>query len=199
MRALDRKFNRAESLLLLVLAVLLAALAYFRFVYIPISEEIERAHAERDALETELMGVELRLAQLTRMRRELDTIGTDGDRMESYNNSKAELSLLNSSLLSARQYSVSFNSVTRDGDQIRRDFSLQFTADDFDTAKSILASLSDSEYRCLLGDVSYAERADAERGGVTVSTTATFYETMVGGTPDAGLPQDHGPQQPPPA
>ncbi len=192
MRPLDRKFNKAESALLLVLALLLTALAYFRFVYIPISEEIERAHAERDALETELLGVEARVSQLTKMREELNLIGTDADRMESYNNSKAELALLNNSLISARQYSVSFSNVTRDGDQIRRNFSLQFTADDFAAAKRILASLTESEYRCRLGDVSYTKLSGSDGESVSVSATATFFETMVGGTPDAGLPQDNG-------
>ncbi len=192
---LEREFNPAERVLLLLLGLLLVLLAYYRFVYRPVYDEIENAHTERVALQTELMAVQTRVAQLTRMREELDSIGTDADRMESYNNSKAELSLLNSSLDDVLQYSISFATVTRDGDQIRRNFTLQFTTDSFEGAQRVLKRLTASEYRCLLGDVQYTSSRNGHDGGderVTVSTTATFFETMVGGTPDAGLPVDTG-------
>ena len=137
----------------------------------------------------------MRVGQLTKMREELDKIGENADRMESYNNAKAELSLLNNALSNAREYSIAFEDVTRDGDQIRRNFSLEFTADSFDAAKAILMQLTASEYRCLIGDVEYTQgRAGAAAGSVELSATATFYETMVGGKPDAGLPQDTGAQ-----
>ncbi len=192
MKTVNREFNKAEKVLLLVLALLLVALAYFQFVYRPISEEISKSHSERDALEIELMGVQARLMQLSKMQEELDRIGTTADRMESYNNSKAELALLNSTLVGAQQYSITFADVTRDGDQIRRSFSLQFRTDSFASAKRILTELTASEYRCLLGDMSYQMDRDRSTGAesVAVSVNATFYETMVGGTPDAGLPED---------
>ncbi len=195
MRIFDRSFNKAESMLLLVLALILVVLLYFKAIYIPAGEAIERAHAERAALETELLGVQMRVGQLTKMREELDKIGGNADRMESYNNAKAELSLLNNALSNAREYSIAFEDVTRDGDQIRRNFSLEFTADSFDAAKAILMRLTASEYRCLIGDVEYTQSRDgAAVGSVELSATATFYETMVGGKPDAGLPQDTGAQ-----
>ena len=41
--------------------------------------------------------------------------------------------------------------------------------------------------RCLIGDM---RCSTDEEGLVTVSETATFFETMVGGTPDSLLPED---------
>ncbi len=196
MKSAHREFNKTEKALIVVLALLLLGLAYYQFAYRPISEEINKAHSERDALEVELMGVQMRLNQLSKMQAELNRIGTDSGRMESYNNSKAELALLNNTLVDAQQYSITFADVTRDGDQIRRNFSLQFTTDSFASAKRILTKLTASEYRCLLGDVDYAlvRTTDASdesvRESVNVSVNATFYETMVGGKPDAGLPAD---------
>ena len=97
--------------------------------------------------------------------------------------------------------------MTKDGDQIRRNFSLSFETDSFAAAKQIIALLSKSEYRCLLGDMQYSvalrrlgenETARVTRTvddvvyaeTVNVTTMATFFETMYGGTPDAGLPAD---------
>ncbi len=189
--SLSREFTPAEKALILALSLLLVGLAYFYFVYRPIEEVIKNAHAERDALQIELVAVQARVAKLAKMREELDGMGEHVDRMESYNNSKAEIALLNNCLVDAEDYSITFTAVKRDGDQIRREFSLQFTTDSFATAKKILSSLTQSEYRCKLGDVRYSSSYNIEgieRVGVNVD--AVFYETMVGGTPDAGLPED---------
>ena len=209
MKILSRDFTLREKILLIVFCLILLALAYYRFVYVPCNDAIALARADRDMYQTQLLGALTKEAQLRRMKTELDSLGElqETSRMDSYNNSKAELSLLNSVLEAADKYSVSFASVTRDGDQIRRNFSLQFTTGSFDAAKQIVARLSESEYRCLIGDMQYtktlrrAEEGEALTGGqwidgvyyfnvITVTTTATFFETMYGGTPDAGLPAD---------
>ena len=209
MKALSRDFTLKEKILLLVLCLILLALAYYRFIYVPSVRAIETANNERDSLQTELLISVTKESQLKKMKDELDGLGElhEASRMESYNNSKAELSLLNTVLEAADDYSVSFAGVTKDGDQIRRNFRLEFKTDSFAAAKEIIEKLSGSEYRCLLGDMRYstALRAAGEKertvGGrwidgkyyfyvITVDTTATFYETMYGGTPDAGLPAE---------
>ena len=207
MKALSRDFTTKEKVLIVVLLVILIALAYYRFVHIPCKEAIQNAHSERDMYETELFAVQKKEAQLRKMKEELDSLGElqSTSRMESYNNSKAELSLLNSILESARDYSITFVNVTRDGDQIRRNFNLSFTTNNYASAKKIISSLADSEYRCLIGDVKYsatvrrAEKDEPTEGGrwvddvyyfdvIRVNTSATFFETMYDGVPDDGLP-----------
>ncbi|MCR4771724.1 MAG: hypothetical protein K5855_05370 [Oscillospiraceae bacterium] len=208
MKVLSRDFTTKEKALLAVLILLLLALGYYRFLHVPCTEAIERANSEREDLQTELLISLAKESQLKKMRAELDSIGElqSASRMESYNNSKAELSLLNGVLETAESYSVSFSGVTKDGDQIRRNFKLQFRTGSFGEAKRIIRQLSESEYRCLLSSIQYVKelkRAPAEQtsGGtvvdgvrynesVSVAVSATFYETMYGGTPDAGLPED---------
>ncbi len=209
MKTLSRDFSTKEKVLLLILCLILLAFAYYRFVYVPSQDAITAAKSERDTLQTELMAVLTKEKQLKSMQDELTEMGEQmqASRMESYNNSAAELEMLNEILERANDYSISFSGVTRNGDQIRRDFTLNFVVDDFAAAKRIIERLSASEYRCLLGDMQYAlqmkrlgfdETAanvrviDETRYAVTVNitTTATFFETMYGGTPDAGLPED---------
>ena len=209
MKVLSRDFTVREKVMLIILSLILLALAYYRFVYIPCNDAIDKAHADRDMLQMELLGAMTKEAQLRKMKAELDSLGElqETSRMDSYNNSKAELSLLNGILESADDYAVSFANVTRDGDQIRRNFSLQFTTGSYDAAEQIIARLAESEYRCLIGDMQYsktlrrAAEGETVAGGqwvdgvryydvITVTATATFFETMYGGTPDAGLPAD---------
>jgi hypothetical protein len=208
MKVLSRDFTLKEKILIFVLLLILVALTYYRFVHVPCNEAIETARSEKEMYDTELLAVQKKEAQIRAMKEELDSLGElqATSRMESYNNSKAELSLLNSVLESAYNYSISFASVTRSGDQIRRNFNLQFTTGSFDAAKQIISSLADSEYRCLIGGVKYssalrrAENGEPTLGAryvdgvyyfdsISVTTDATFFETMYGGTPDAGLPK----------
>ena len=193
MKVLSRDFTLKEKLLLLLLGLILVGLAYFQFVDRPVREALQIAHSEADALSIELSTVEAKLARMRRMRAELDdvTAGGTASEMGSYNNSKAEIAMLNDALSEALQYSITFASVTRSGDQIRRNFTLQLTTDSYETMEHINNQINASHYRCLIGDLrcSATQENDVLEGNITVSATATFFETMVGGTPDAGLPE----------
>ncbi len=187
MEFLSREFTRTEKILIIFLSVLLMALMYYRFLYRPVKQEIEQCNAQRDAMRMELTQVQNRLSQLKRMREELDRLGRIGytSRMPSYNSSEIEISFLNDVLANADQFSISFSNVTRNNDQIRRNFSLRFTTSSYRDAEEILTELTTGENRCLLGDMRLSSSTD---GAASVNVTATFFETLVGGTPDKGLP-----------
>ena len=193
MKVISREFSLKEKILLLLLSLVLVGLAYYQFVDRPVRATVTSAHRETQELKTELKTVEAKLEKMRRMRSEIEdvTAGGTASEMYSYNNSKAEIALLNDILGDTLQYAITFENVTREGDQIRRDFSLQFTVDKYDAVEGVLQALNGSPYRCLIGDVRCSANRDGNimDGNVTVNAVATFYETMVGGTPDAGLPE----------
>ena len=204
MKILSRDFTRAEKIILVILALVLVGLAYYQFVYKMVAESIQKAHAEAEAIRVEMTGVNAKIQRMEEMQAELESIQSNPNAsyMGSYNNSKEELAFLNDVLGGALQYNITFSNVTRDGDQIRRNFSLQFTTEDYASMERIISRLCDGKLRCLINDISYSvsrynySAADRERYGVdwyervNVNCTATFFETMVGGTADAGLPPD---------
>ena len=183
----SHEFSRTEKILIVLLSLLFVVLVYYQFLYKPVKREIEECSAKQEALSAELTQVQTRLAQLRRMQDELDRLGRIGytSRMPSYNNSVEEISFLNTILEPAQEYSITFSNVTRNGDQIRRNFSLVFQASSYELAEQILVDLTSGEDRCLLGDVRYST---GQHDGVSMSVAATFFETLSGGTPDAGLP-----------
>ena len=193
MKALSRSFTLKEKILLLLLSLILVGLAYYQFVDQPVRSALAQAQAEADSLSMELNAVNSKLATMRKMRTELDdvTAGGKATEMGSYNNSKAEIAMLNDVLSEALQYSITFANVTRSGDQIRRNFTLQLTADSYESMEQIINSINESHYRCLIGDLqcSAAHEQYVLDGNVSVNASATFFETMVGGTPDAGLPE----------
>ena len=189
MKIMSRNFTRAEKILLVVLAVVLVALFYYRFVDQTVRRSLASSKAEQESLQLELDAATARVNRMNKMQKEIDSVmeGEQASRMESYNNSKAEVAFLNDILSEAVDYSISFAEVTRNGSQIRRAFTLHYKTERYSDAKDILANLCSGPYRCLIGDAACSIGDD---GVTTMNMLATFYETMVGGTPDSGLPED---------
>ena len=189
MKILSRDFTRAEKIILVILALVLVGLAYYQFVYKMVAESIQKAHAEAEAIRVEMTGVNAKIQRMEEMQAELESIQSNphASYMGSYNNSKEELAFLNDVLGGALQYNITFSN-------------LQFTTEDYASMERIISRLCDGKLRCLINDISYSvsrynySAADRERYGVdwyervNVNCTATFFETMVGGVEDAGLP-----------
>lgn len=198
MKALSHSFSVKEKIAILIMVLILMALGYYYFVDQPVKNGIKEAAYQRDELQAEYDMLTIKVMQLLEMESELDGMDmSDLSYMESYNASKEEMAFLNDLLQAADQYNISFSDVTKDGDQIRRPFTLQFTASSYQTAKEILKKLYDSPNRCLIADVALTgsnEDYNVLSGDVSVSLSAFFYETMVGGTPDSGLPVEKNTQ-----
>ena len=195
---MNRDVNTREKVLLVILVLIILGFGYYRFVDQPVRKNLAKADSEYASIQTELTEVRIKIRELQRMQDEIDEITSGGKDsfMPSYNNAKEELALLNDILNdSVTQYSVAFTNVTRYKDQIRRDFKLDFTAPDYDSMKAVIDKLTGVDYRCMVGDcscnvISVKNQQNEETTTLAVSATATFFETMVGGTEDAGLPPD---------
>ncbi len=200
MKILSRDFTVREKVLMTFLSILLIILAYYRFVDIPVRDGIVDAKSKVEAYNTELNAVNTKIESLRQMQEELDELGTAGRAayMASYNNAEAEYTALNDILSATDEYVITFSDLTREGDLIRREFSIQYTTTGYAAAKKIIFDLENSKYRCRIGDlsVSVGKENDTEadllhwNGRIMVSAKATFYETMVGGTADEGLPAE---------
>ena len=189
MKVLSRDFTRTEKILIAVLALILLALAYYQFVDKNVREAVANAESEAQMLQTELDAVQIKLNTALQIKNNMDQLEAEGKLswMGSYNNSKEEVAFLNGILAGTLKYSVAFAEITRSGDQIRRSFTLEYQTPDYLSAQEIIVKLQESRNRCLVGDVKCTVDND---GYVTVRQSATFYETMVDGVPDAALPQD---------
>jgi len=189
MKILSRDFTNKEKLLLAVLALILLGLMYYQFVDKAVRSSIANSEAEAAQFQTELDAAQARLMRLTQVQNSLTALQEAGNMayMPSYNANKEELAFLNSILADTLQYSVSFANVTRTGTQIRRSFTLQYVTQDYESAQRIVTQLLEGKNRCLVGDMNCSIAAN---GNVTMSQSATFYETMVGGVADAALPRD---------
>ena len=189
MKIMSRDFTRTEKILIAVLALILLGLFYYQFVEKTVRQSIANAQSEAQMLQTELDAAQARLMAANNIKNSMDALEASGQKswMGSYNNSRAEVAFLNTILADTLQYSVTFSNVTRAGNQIRRSFTLEYRTGSYASTHEIMARLCQSHDRCLVSDASCSMESD---GTVVVRQAATFYETMVGGVPDAGLPAD---------
>ncbi len=189
MKLFSRDFTTTEKILIVILALILLALVYYQFVDKTVRTTIENAQSEAMMLETEIDAAQIRALRLRTLKDSMDQMEAEGKLswMGSYNNSKAEVRFLNDLLADTLSYSIEFANVTRNGNQIRRSFKLRYQTGGFRKAREIVEQLRESENRCLVSDI----KCSMESSGVTtLEANATFYETMVGGVADAGLPAD---------
>ena len=190
MKRLSREFTTREKVLLLILAILLVLVVYYYLVDLPLRSQKEQLLSQQQQLTTEYELVHAKYQEYLKMQEDMSHITEDTSVMESYNNRSAEIAFLDKLFSHTRQYSVGFSPVTVTGDQIRRNFSVTYTAKSYEQAVKILEKLADCQYRCVINDISCTGEDDRTLDkAVTISCGATFFETMVERNTDAGLPE----------
>ncbi len=201
MNVLSRKLSSREKTLLVILVLVIVAALYYLLIFQPVTDRINRSKENAASLETQLVALDAKVAQIQRMQKSVEEFTQNGhvvSIMPSYSAGKQELVFLNSTLAASEDYYVGFTSITREGNQIRREFALKFTVDKYSEAENIINILEHSDLRCLISDFSVKpveQEETIENGKVESSCVATFYETMFGGVADAELPEDSAKQQ----
>lgn len=198
MKNITRNFTGKEKAIIAVMLVILLFLAYNQFVDKPINKSIEDEKAEQESLRVQIEAVNKKILGLQQMKNELDELNSSGEKpieMKPYNGSKEERYFLASVLKNTKGWDISIGDCTRSGDQIRRQFSVTFTTETYKKMEWFLTQLTKCPYRCIINSAkcSIQDTRNAEgeeEPEVVVKLTATFFETMVGGTPDEALPKD---------
>lgn len=187
--------NAQTRIAVLVLVFVVLAAAYLLFVDRPVRNGIREAEKERAELESKLALLEMQTNNISGVSEEMSSLRAGGQLswMPSYNSEDAEIDeILELVSKRAPDFSLSLDEVKRSENQIRRGFTLTFTVKKLSVAEKILHGLTHGEIRCLIAntELTWARgEDDAPTGEIEVTIHGTFYETMVGGEPDAGLPE----------
>ena len=180
---MNRAFSTREKVLLVILALLLIGVGYFKLLLEPINESIDHytqlAASEQDAM----LQSTAQLVQLRLMEQELEAIFESGEAvpLPAYDNAEKLLVELNHILAESTDYTLNFGTAeTLNGGYIvRRPLSLQFSAKNYAAARSILRALHDSANVNQISDLSVSLPEDSEKG-VQVTCSVTFYELKNG-------------------
>ena len=150
---LNYSFSKREIALILALILVLVGLLYYRFVYLGISNQVDQYNTAD--LEAQIQLEQLQLIQWEKMQNEIDEAGkVSTSSLETYDNQKAEINLLNDIFEPVIRYNFSFEKPVATGDTVRRNVSVSFTTIDYLSALDIIRQLHDSRFRVLLRDIS---------------------------------------------
>lgn len=183
---MKKKFtlSRREKILLLILAVILLGFGYFRLIHQPVRDGILEATGRQNAAETQLLIEAGKLGQMNRMEQELAELtadkGADAFDLPAYDNMQHIMVQLNAILSASREYRLTFGELQfNDQGLVSRPIQMEFTAESYEVARTIMDQLYGSSFRCRLGNISISSpNKNIGDSAVKVSMTVTFYELI---------------------
>lgn len=175
---MKRKLTAREWTMLGILAVLVLVVGYIVLFYMPTTAARDAALADTETCKQQTETAQARLSEKRRMERELDEIFAQDPNpraLADYDNLQPIMMDLNTILAPTQNYSLSFATVDADQSIIRREISISYTCDSYDTAKTILRMLHNGAYRCMLNNLTIS-RGQGDGGSTSVSGSIVFFE-----------------------
>ena len=176
------KLSAREIVMLTFLVVLVIGLLYYLGFYTPLQDELTSISQQSSQLETQITTAMTKVQKMDEMQDELDVIfsrpANEITEIAPYDNKEVVLNQLYGILSRTQDYSLSFTDpeVQEDG-TVRRNISMNFRCSTYASAKEVIKDLTDSQWRCLVSNLSIASQdEDMMVSGVTVTATITFFE-----------------------
>lgn len=179
---MNRAFTTREKVMLVILALLMIGMGYYKLILEPINTGIEeyntKASEEQDIITTNMMLVQKKKM----MEAELTELFAQGDPtpIPSYDNVGVLIVELHSILDGTVDYSLSFSNTSylSGGYLVRRPIRLDFTAGDYAQARSIINRLHNSVNINQISDLdmTLVQNKDSEESNISVSMVITYFE-----------------------
>lgn len=195
---MNRAFTTREKVLLVILAVLIIGIGYFKLLLEPINTSIENYQNMTASEQDEILVNTALLQKKKQMETELEELFASGDPtpIPVYDNSGKLLVELHRILDKSLDYSLNFSGVsTMDVEYlVRRPVSLTFQASTYAQARAIINELHDSDNVNCISDLSmqinngnldytneiiHWDEDDDSDYYITVSLVITYYERVV--------------------
>ena len=177
---MKRELTAREKTLLLVLAVLVIVLGYYKLIYEPITNQISVCRDNTQQEQLELDDALIRAAQMKKMEDALPELRqkSGGKAIPQYDNSEMLMLELRRTLAGTQDYSLDFSpGTTTQGYLVLRPISLAFQTATYAQAREIIDALSDSAYMNRISDLSI--QTDRNNNGlIQTSLVITYFEIM---------------------
>lgn len=177
---MKRQFSLREQILMVILAILLIACVYYILVEKPVQDTLMDASQRQSEAESQMTIASAQIQKMHQMQTALEQLEQTAQAdVPDYDNAKNVVELLNRAMSVTNEYNLTFQPVTTDGSIARRTIQMNFRCDSYATAKQVLQTLLDSNYRCRITSMSVTGGGgDISQQQVTVNASVTFYEFL---------------------
>lgn len=176
---MNRELTTREKTLLLVLAVLVIALGYWKLVLEPINEQVASYNDMAEQEQAEIDSSVVQLAQMREMQKAVEAQKEAGEvrAIPSCDNSGILMRELYQILANTNEYTVDFSAATsREGYIVLRPVSLTFQTGTYEQARAIINAIGGSDNLNQISDVNIRAGQGASRSAVQTSLTITYFE-----------------------
>ncbi len=176
------KLSARETVMLLFLVVLLIGVGYYMGFYTPWQEDMASISRQSADTDTQITTAMAKVVKMDEMQAELDEIfsrpASEITEIAPYDNKEVVLNQLYGILGRTQDYALNFTDPeVQDDGTVRRNISMSFSCGSYNAAKRVIKDLTDSQWRCLVSNLSIAANEDDMlHNGVTVTATITFFE-----------------------
>ena len=176
---MNRELTTREKTLLLVLAVLVIALGYWKLVFEPINEQVASYNDMAEQEQAEIDSSVVQLAQMRKMQKAVEAQKEAGEvrAIPSYDNSGDRRGGQEQSPPWTPEHTKNFSAATsREGYIVLRPVSLTFQTGTYEQARAIINAIGSSDNLNQISDVNIRAGQGASRSAVQTSLTITYFE-----------------------
>jgi|GEM_PF-526094 hypothetical protein len=154
-------FSKREKVLLVILAVILLAVVYYRFIFVAVNDQVDSLESQIAATEDQITVDTAKSLELKSMQAAIEDYQAAGRSqivMPAYDNITPLMASLNGTLAGTNNFSLSFDEL--DGSEsglVKRGVTLDFTCADYATARSVIDALAKGQYPCSIESVSITD------------------------------------------
>lgn len=175
---MNRELTKREKTLLLILAILIIIIGYYKIVLEPINDDVSMYEGMTLQEETEIDAKNVQALRMSVMEKEIEKAKQNGVKKEvpRYDNSAALLPKLYAIMSAASDYSLDFQDLQTEGNVILRQMDIGFETKSFLQARKIIDKLYDMEYAFEIGDITMQKQSRSGSSSVTTNLNVTFFE-----------------------
>lgn len=187
---LKYSFSAREKVLIVGLSIALIVVAWYRFVFMNIQNQITNIDGQIANVQNQLTSYQTRSAKLEQMRKAVKDYqdqGVDPTFMPEYDNTKSLMAYLQS-VLGATRYNISFDDPTysEEDQTVHRSGTVSFETTSYEQARAISQQILRGPYPCQcdafsIDDATLSAKANGSAQNsakVSVTLEVTFFETL---------------------
>ena len=186
-----KKLTKREKILLALLIVVIIGVSWYKFIYEPTTNKIDKLNRDRETEMSDLTALQPKIRQKKDMQAAVEKIKAQGDaeKIPVYDNSKELMVALNRVMSTAKSYSVDFGDASRDGYIFLHKLKLNFVTDGYRQARNLIQRLTTETFVNQISDISVSDNTksltivNAQGESIVrpynetnVSLTITFFE-----------------------
>lgn len=177
---MNRELTKREKVLLLIFAVLLIAVGYYKLLLEPINNQIESYRSLTQEEQLQMETAQLQAVRMKQMEAEIAQAKAAGIErtIPDYDNSAVLLPQLYQIMDSTIEYAMDFDEITFEGNIAARPVQIEFETANYQKARRVIDKLCTTGYAMQIEDMTIQEARTTDKRSVHTYLSITFFEAV---------------------